>query len=76
MTIYLVLLRHTMDDLPLFITGNYVEAVAAARNADWQPTEEIGRVFGLDCTTPVCIDVVTFEDGVPVRLETIKEYDE
>lgn len=64
---YLVLLHHTMDDLPVRLVSDKAEAVRIAKQLDFEPSPEIRDVYYTDCSTPVCITVVEFRHGEPVQ---------
>ena len=74
MSIYLVLLRHDMDDLPVYMTFDREEAMDVARTLDWEPDQRVLEVFGIRCNTPNLIDVVRFEGGRPVELICVRDY--
>ena len=63
---YLVVLRHTMDDLPLAFITDESEAILFAGKVKPMPTEKIRKVFQTDCSTPICVAVWQFIDGLPV----------
>jgi hypothetical protein len=71
---FLVLLRHTMDDFPVYLCETHEEALKAAKEQDWF-CPEIQRLFVLDATTPVEILVVKFENGIPVAGDTVRTYE-
>ena len=73
---YLVLLRHTMDDLPLRFFGEneYAKAKQFARSRGEMPTPHIRAVYNTDCSTPVGVDVVRFSNGVPVDVEMVVDF--
>lgn len=64
---YAVILRHMMDDVPLFVTADKEEAFRYAERPCQQliaASDAAAEVMGLDATTPVCVNVFTFTDGV------------
>jgi len=67
---YLVLLQHGMDDLPVALFAGRDDALLECgriAGGDGMPTEEIRQVYNTDCSTPVQVCVVEFENGKPVR---------
>lgn len=75
--LFLVRLRHSMDDIPLFCGSNYADALHVAREASWDaPQELLKSGVTCDCSTPCAIDIVRFEKGRPVSSEKIRDYEE
>ena len=74
MNAYLVMLRHTHDDVPLFLTVSRVEALELARNV----TEEDGanecKIIGIDATTPCGVWVYTFDGARLAKAEQIQDW--
>ena len=73
MNCFLVLLRHTMDDLPVAVYDNKKDALFEAKriagdNLNGMPTEAIRKVYSTDCSTPCVVCVVEFREGKPIRL--------
>jgi hypothetical protein len=82
---YLVLLRCSGDDIPVFLTGDHSEAVRRARSldasvgqtAEWekaQPAlEDLVRGLEIEWSDPAecyAVHIVTFANGRPVRCES------
>lgn len=73
MTLYLVRLRHTMDDLPLFVSDNLDAAIKFAKRQSWRATSEQMDACKMNgMSTPINIDVVEFVDGLPVRVVFVR----
>lgn len=72
---YLVVLHHTMDDLPLYITDDKDKAFAFADRTRAMPTNRIREVYGTDCSTPCNVCVVTFQRGRPIGSELVKLFE-
>lgn len=72
--VYLVLLCHGMDDLPIRLFGSEELALAFAETVEPMPTKEIRDVFGTDCSTPIAVKLVHFEHGVPVTSRIVREF--
>lgn len=60
---HLVVLRHTMDDLPLRLFDNLLQASEYASKVNWFPSEEVRDILHADCSTPCCICIVTFDNS-------------
>lgn len=72
---YLVLLRHTIDDLPVRLCATRDEAVAAASALSWEPDDRVRETFSTDCSTPCAIAIVEFdEQGRPASLDTVRRF--
>ena len=77
MKMYLVRLRHTMDDVPLFIVTDRDEAIRLAKTVAWEPTVEDQRALHLpDMSTPVRIDVVEFVVTRPSQVVYFRDYED
>jgi len=73
---YLVVLRHTMDDLPIKLCATYEEALAFAKKTKGMPTRRIRDVIGTDCSTPHSVSVYVFEKGELIEAYCVKEFAE
>ena len=73
MTLYLVRLRHTMDDLPLFVCDDLDAAIEFAERHSWRATSEQMEACKMNgMSTPISIDVVEFVGGLPVRVVFVR----
>jgi hypothetical protein len=72
---YLVLLVHTMDDLPVYLCDNLNAAWDFANALKPNPTKKMRDVFDTDCNTPVCVKIVAFVGNVPVESAMIVSFD-
>lgn len=73
---FLVLLRHTIDDVPLSLHATHEEALAAALAADPMPPFGLLEKLGWnECSTPVCISIVEFAGGTPIRSTIVRHFD-
>ena len=71
---YLVQLCHTMDDFPVYFSPHLMAAQDFAANLDeGRLSRKMGKLFGIDATTPVCVKIVTFEKGKPVKVELVRD---
>ena len=74
---YLLRLRHSMDDVPFFLTADREEAIERARTASWDVPEHIALAANIpDCSTPCNIDVLQFENKEPLRVIFRREYED
>lgn len=73
---YLVLVRHTLDDLPVFLSDDKDKALAFAYKCGANSGDKAAAVLGLDATTPLNVTLVTFENGVPVDATFIKDLED
>lgn len=72
---WLVVLSHTMDDLPVRLCATREEALIYAKKLNPMPSKRLCKVFQTDCSTPVAVEVVEFKDGVPVLAFMVKGFD-
>ncbi len=74
---YLVLLRHSCDDLPIRLFDSYDEARRFARKTKPYPSRDVVRALQLECCTPVGVDIVEYDDdGLLMGIEEVKRFDE
>jgi hypothetical protein len=73
---YLVIWRHTMDDVPLGLFGSADAALQFAMTVTFDAAYATARKLEIDCTTPVCFAVVTFENGLPTEIESVDRPDD
>jgi hypothetical protein len=71
---YLVLLRQTIDDIPIGFFANRDEAIKFADNSDGMPSPEIMWIYGDACSSPVAVQIIKFSKGIPVDCEEIKDW--
>lgn len=75
--LYLIRVRHTMDDIPLAICATEAEAVEIAKAASWDAPPELLRCNVVpDCSTPCAIDIVEFTDGKPTSARIVRSYED
>lgn len=65
---YLVVTRHEMDDMPLFVSENKFLAIGFASGCDPFGTKAARKAMNTDCSTPVCVVVVEFINGEPTGI--------
>jgi hypothetical protein len=73
---YLVVLRHTMDDLPLAIFGNRKKAEVFAKRARPMPSNKVRNIYLTDCSTPVGVDIYVFVGGAIKNAFRVKDFEE
>lgn len=76
MNCFLVMLRHSEDDLPLLVTSDGAEAVDYAKRVLPDDGEDVKATLGIDASTPLCVWVYQFAAGKIVLATLIKEFDE
>lgn len=73
---YLVVWRHTMDDVPLGLYANEKDAKKMAEKTTFKQGYAIARRLGIDCGTPVCFAYTVFKDGVATDLVFVTRKDD
>lgn len=73
---YLVVWRHTMDDVPIRLLKTYEKAKEIAKTVPFSTGYKIAGRLGIDCSTPVCFAVYEFEDGRPTAVHFVKREDD
>ena len=73
---YLVVIRHSCDDIPLLLTGSLAEAMQFASQVDEDDGEDEKAFLGIDATTPVCVSVMHFVGGRVAKIECGKCFDD
>jgi type VI protein secretion system component VasK len=76
MTGYLVVWRHTMDDVPVGLFADKAEAVKVAKTMSRPTGRAITNLLHIDCDTPICFTVVVFENGKPVDIVGVERKDD
>ena len=61
---YLVIWRHTMDDIPVGLFAAEQDAIKAAKTMTWTQGYLCARRLDIDCSTPVCFAYAVFKNGV------------
>lgn len=77
--LYLIVLRHSSDDLPLFLTDDADEARAFAMRASWddgqQDQDIVNDTSWGYASTPICFTLYVFRGGFVVKTETLRSWD-
>lgn len=76
MTGYLIVWRHTMDDVPVGLFANRAEAFKVAETMRRPIGRAITKLLDIDCNTPICFTVVQFENGKPVDIIGVDRKDD
>ena len=76
LTGYLVVWRHTMDDVPVGLFKTKTEALAAANTTSFRAGYAAAKKLDIDCRTPVCFAVIEFDHGKPTEMITIDRPDD
>ena len=73
---YLVVWRHTMDDVPLGLFRTKARALACAKKISFSAGYAVARKLGIDCRTPVCFAVIKFDNGGATEMTVIDRDDD
>lgn len=73
---YLVVWRHSMDDVPIRFCRSRKKAFRMARTTPFSTGYKIAGRLGIDCSTPVCFAVYEFADGRPVDIHIVERGDD
>ena len=73
---YLVVWRHTMDDIPVGLYATEADAIKAAKTMTWRQGYAAARRMNMDCTTPVCFAYATFENGAATAFTIVDRKDD
>lgn len=76
LTGYLVLWRHTMDDVPVGLFRTKEAAIAAANKTSFRAGYAAAKKLDIDCRTPVCFAVVAFDNGKPTEMLFVNREDD
>jgi hypothetical protein len=72
---YLVMLRHSEDDIPLRLFNDQESAVEFAKTVGEDDGEREKRILSIDATTPICVAIYHFQDGVMESVDVVKDFD-
>lgn len=72
---YLVIWRHTMDDIPVGLYADEKEAIKVAKTMTWKQGYDAARRLDIDCSTPVCFAYTTFKAGVASNFVVVDRKD-
>lgn len=73
---YLVIWRHTMDDIPVGLYATEADAIKAAKTMTWKQGYAAVRAMNMNCTTPVCFAYTVFKNGVATDLVIVDRKDD
>ena len=73
---YLVIWRHTMDDVPLGLFRTKEAAMAAAKKTSFRAGYAAAKKLDIDCRTPVCFAVIGFDNGKPTEMFVVDRPDD
>jgi|688.fasta_scaffold951462_2 hypothetical protein len=76
LTGYLVVWRHTMDDVPIGLFKTKTDAMTAAKKTSFRAGYARAKKLDIDCRTPVCFAVITFDNGMPTDMLVIDRPDD
>jgi hypothetical protein len=73
---YLVIWRHTMDDVPVGLFKTRAAATRAAKSISRRASYGAAKRLDIDCATPICYVVIAFKDGKPVDMTHVTRTDD
>lgn len=73
---YLVIWRHTMDDVPVGLFKTYDAACHAAKSMSRRAGYAAAKKLDIDCATPVCFAVVEMTNGKPTEIMFVNRPDD
>lgn len=76
---YLVIVRHTMDDIPIHLCDTKEEALVRAGAIDPDNPEHptTPEYWGTDASTPMFVGIVTFDDtGKAIEVENVLDLED
>lgn len=73
---YLVIWRHTMDDVPVRLFADQKEAFKVAKAMSRRAAATTATRIGFEVSTPVCFIIVKFEDGKAVDFYDVDREDD
>jgi len=74
---YLVMLSHSLDDIPLRLFADRDEAFEFAESIGWELPLTIQKILELpDCGTPCVIAVWAYRDGEPVSRVIVRDWED
>lgn len=73
---FLVVWRHTLDDVPLGLFADEKEAIKVATTITWRQSYDIARKLDIDCSTPVCFAYATFKNGIASAFTVVDRKDD
>jgi hypothetical protein len=76
MTGYLVIWRHTMDDIPVRLFADQKVAFKVAKTMSRRAAATTAMRIGFEVSTPVCFIIVQFENGKAVDFYNVDREDD
>jgi hypothetical protein len=76
LTGHLVVWRHTMDDVPVGLFKTKAAAIKAAKTTSFRVGYAATKKLDIDCRTPVCFAVISFEYGKPTNMLIVSRPDD
>lgn len=74
---HLVILRHTMDDVPLKLFVSRKAAEDYAEQVGWNPIDKVRTILNTDCSTPCSIAIASFDaNGDLEKCDVVRSYDD
>lgn len=73
---FLVVLRHSMDDIPYRLCKTRKEAESVARRGSVRKGYEYAKRIEIDCSTPSCWWIYEFKDGELIGGDYVRDADD
>lgn len=73
---FLVVLRHSMDDLPVGLFATWGEAHRYAMSIKGMPCDWDRDIFQTDCSTPCAVAIATFKDSFVKAFDIVRDFDD
>lgn len=75
--LYLVILSHGMDGIPIRMFDDSLEAFEFAKTLSWDaPQELLQRLELPGCDSPCVITVTAFQNGLPISRVIVRNFDD
>jgi len=73
---FLLLLRHSMDDIPVGLFKTYAQALTESAKRKWLLSAAEERLFVINPTTPMSIAIVEFRSGKAQKMTIVRDCDD
>jgi hypothetical protein len=73
---YLVVWRHTLDDIPVGLYATEQDAIKVAKTMTWTQGYLRARRLNIDCSTPVCFAYTVFKNGAATDFVIVDRKDD
>jgi hypothetical protein len=73
---YVVVWRHTMDDIPLGLYADEKDAIKVATTITWKQAYAVARRLDISASTPVCFAYAAFKAGLATTFTIVERKDD